>query len=200
MREIWRPPLQGADTRQIAQSILQVIQAHGLPLRYSLLTQPASMLVNVSPGTAPARAAADDALLFDATAVESTVTTFTIPYDYAENESVQPVIRWHKTTSATGEAVWWARHRWGQVDAVLPAYTATATGSARQAQPVAMDHLTEHIFPEISGTGAAAGSILQIEIGRAGGSYSADAALRSVDLIYPTNARGYDDPATKYLE
>lgn len=189
--------------RRVADGITQLAQGHSLPLRYSIVSQPASVLALVSTTTAPARGATDDGLLFDATATESVVTSFVLPYDYAENEAITPVIRWDKSTSATGEAAWGERHRWVSVEATLPAWSSTATGSARQAQPVALNVLTENVFPAISGTGMSSGSLLQIEISRivagAGDTYEADARLRAIDLITPTNARGYDATFTKYL-
>lgn len=189
--------------RRVADGLTALAQGHSLPVRFSLVSQPASVLALVSTTTAPARGAADDGLLFDATATESVVTSFTLPYDYAENQDIKPVIRWDKSTSATGEAAWGERHRWVSVEATLPAWSSTATGSARQAQPVAQDVLTENVFPAITGTGMSAGSLLQIEISRivagAGDTYEADARLRSIDLITPTNARGFDSAHTKYI-
>ena len=210
-QEVWLVPTTWEDEREhrrrLSDLANRLAAAHGLPTRYSRLSQPAGVMAITAPsGTQLVTRGGTNAWLrFDQTKTYGMSTSFTLPPDYEEGEPITPLLHWFKATSLTGSVMWWSTHQIFPVGVVATGFTASATGSGRQTAVAAITTQYEVVFPDIvSLTGLGAGTIVEIRFGRlhlsGGDDHSAEALLASFDLIYPTNARGHDEPFTKYID
>ena len=213
-QDVWLVPTTWADEqehrRRLADLSNRLAAAHGLPTRYSRLSQPAGVMAIAAPaGTvAPARSATGTPFLkFDQTATYGQSILFTLPPDYEEGEPITPLLQWMKDAGAslTGSVMWWSRHRIFPIGVTATGLTTSVTGSGRQDATLVALAQFEVVFPDITSlSGLGAGTVVEVQFGRlhlsAGDDHSAVALLASFDLIYPQNARGHDEPFTKYID
>jgi hypothetical protein len=144
-------------------------------------------------------------LLFDAATAEKVVTWFQLPNGWTEGSVVYPVVRWAKTTSATGAVAWQVRYRYANSGEALSAWSgaqvvsATETVDEDTADEVQITQLARVSIP----TGRI-GMMLGLEITRAAANaadtYAADARLFDVGLMYKANQAGSDQLYAKYRD
>ncbi len=212
-QELWLLPTTWDDDaehrRRIADLTNRLAAAHALPTRYARLAQPAGVMAIVVPTglQAPTRNAASPWIGFDITLTYGMAISFTLPPDYEEGEPITPALRWAKDSvvSLTGSVMWWSRHRIFPVGVTATAFTASVTGSGRASVTSVALAINEVVFPNITSlSGMGAGTVIEVQFGRlnlsGGDTYSSSAMVAGFDLIYPQNARGHDDPFTKYID
>jgi len=130
----------------------------------------------------------DGKLLFASTGTEIAFTSFFIREDWNVGSSVEPHLRWSKTTDASGDVVWQIRHRHvitGEVPEAFGSWTdvTSRTGTVDATQKIFVDH-----FPVVETTTTAAEEEIQIDIRRkhddADDDYGADAKLWSFSMHF----------------